>query len=397
MPEIQKGVNQHEQRIDALEKSQALQDKEIEDTKSSISELGDEVNSVAGRVTNLETSQTTQNREIDALKGKDSAQDGRLDALETSEVAQDADILQLKEDVKSAGKVDDVQVDGSSVVENKVAKIPKVYSEDEIKEIVNALISAGYVPYSGATNSLNLGGQQFRTQGNAYLSGDSYINDATFGNGSGSGKQFTVARGSAIGAGCDLIGGGCGLVAALDTTSGSTSGYGRLKLARGDTDHTNLFLYALSEPEEDHNGLVLYPRIEYIIPGTVSEVGQYMGRFRTNTPVNDFDAANKAYVDTHTCKCKTFKLALSSEAVAAGESKTFITSLSPIPVTPGHVLNIISILISDDDPASETMSYNYGLAYNDYGIFATYFNNSNAEKTPTGKTAIIQYTIEEGN
>lgn len=126
LPEVQKGVNQHEQRIDALEKSQIIQDTEIEDAKNSITELGGEVNSVAGRVTTLETSQRTQDGEISNLKAKDITQDGRLEALETSEATQNADILQLKEDVKNAGKVDDVTVGGVSVVENKVAKIPAI-------------------------------------------------------------------------------------------------------------------------------------------------------------------------------------------------------------------------------------------------------------------------------
>lgn len=132
LPELQKGVNQHEQRIDALEKSQATQDAEIEDAKNSITELGDEVNSVAGRVTTLEASQRVQDEEISNLKTKDTAQDGRLEALETSEATQDADILQLKEDVKNAGKVDDVTVGGMSVVENKVAKIPSIPKSDII-------------------------------------------------------------------------------------------------------------------------------------------------------------------------------------------------------------------------------------------------------------------------
>ena len=126
LPELQKGINQHEQRIDALEKSQTTQDAEIEDAKNSITELGDEVNSVAGRVTTLEASQKVQDVEISNLKTKDTAQDERLETLETSEATQDADILQLKEDVKNAGKVDDVTVGGVSVVEDKIAKIPAI-------------------------------------------------------------------------------------------------------------------------------------------------------------------------------------------------------------------------------------------------------------------------------
>lgn len=187
LPELQRGVNQHEQRIDALEKSQTTQDAEIKDVKDSISELGDEVNSVAGRVTTLETSQKVQDGRLDALetwkgatdttltelseknatqdeeisklkekntsqdgeisniKTKDTEQDGRLDALKTSEETQDADIAQLKKDIKNAGKVDDVTVGGISVVEDKVAKIPAIPSADNL------------VPYSGAIKDVNIG------------------------------------------------------------------------------------------------------------------------------------------------------------------------------------------------------------------------------------------------
>ena len=126
LPEVQRGVNQHEQRIDALERSQTAQDAEIEGAKNSITELGSEVDSVSGRVTTLETSQRAQDEEISNLKAKDTAQDGRLEALETSDATQNADILQLKEDIKNAGKVNDVTVGGVSVVENKVAKIPAI-------------------------------------------------------------------------------------------------------------------------------------------------------------------------------------------------------------------------------------------------------------------------------
>ncbi len=140
LPELQKGVNQHEQRIDALEKSQVTQDAEIDDAKNSITELGAEINSVDGRVTTLETSQSAQDGEISNLKAKDIEQDGRLDALETSEATQGADIAQLKIDVKNAGKVDDVTVGGVSVVENKVAKIPAI---PKANVIINRLSLGG--------------------------------------------------------------------------------------------------------------------------------------------------------------------------------------------------------------------------------------------------------------
>lgn len=181
LPELQKGVNQHEQRIDALEDSQVTQDAEIKDAKDSITELGDEVNSVAGRVTTLEASQkvqdgrldaletwkgtadttlaelgeknTAQDGEISNLKEKDVAQDGRLDSLETSEAIQDADIAQLKTDVKNAGKVNDVQVDGTSVLDpkTKTANITGLAKTSDIPDI------SQLVPYTGANKAVDLG------------------------------------------------------------------------------------------------------------------------------------------------------------------------------------------------------------------------------------------------
>lgn len=157
LPEVQKGVNQHEQRIDALEKSQITQDTEIEDAKNSITELGDEVNSVAGRVTTLEASQKVQDEEISNLKAKDTTQDGRLEALETSEATQDADIAQLKIDVKNAGKVNDVQVDGKSVLDptTKVANITGLAKASDIPDV------SQFVPYTGADKAVDLGGHDF--------------------------------------------------------------------------------------------------------------------------------------------------------------------------------------------------------------------------------------------
>lgn len=139
VPTLVEESHDHEKRIGALELSQHVQDdeiaklkekdialkNEITETKNSISELGDEVNSVAGRVTNLETSQKVQNE----------------------------DITQLKEDVKNAGKVDDVRVGGVSVVKDKVAEIPAISNV-----IVNCLALDANIPIKGsATGNLGAG------------------------------------------------------------------------------------------------------------------------------------------------------------------------------------------------------------------------------------------------
>lgn len=179
IPELVKGVNQHEKRLDdledfqteqekknnaftakdseqdarldAIEAKNATQDAEIKETKDSISELGGEVNSIAGRVStneteiaNLKTSQTAQDEDISQLQ-KD------VNNINKKDTAQDTEIEKLKTDVANAGKVDDVQVDGASVVENKVAKIPKVYTEEEIK----ALVKEGFIPYTAPTETWN--------------------------------------------------------------------------------------------------------------------------------------------------------------------------------------------------------------------------------------------------
>ena len=389
LPEVQKGVNQHEQRIDALEKSQATQDAEIEDAKNSITELGNEVNSVAGRVTTLETSQsaqdgeisnlkakdtaqdgridaletwkgttddtltaldekntvqdgeisnlkekdtihdreisgikakdteqdgridaletwkgatddtltalgekntvqdgeisklkekdTTQDGEISDIKAKDTAQDGRLDALETSEATQNADILQLKKDIKNAGKVDDVTVGGVSVVENKVAKIPEIPSANS------------FVPYSGATKNVDMGSH-----------------------------SITTAK-----------------------------------------------ITGLSSP-------------------------------KTNT-----DAANKGYVDL--LKPRAIRILLPEERVPKGSSLTLSATIS-YPESPisGYYPVPLGIVVYDNyspDEAgggylAESMYYNYGVDRQG-NFFITYFNDDTREdKTPTMKTAIVSYMYD---
>lgn len=136
VPTLVEESHDHEKRIGALELSQHVQDDEISklkekdialeneitETKSSISELGDEVNSVAGRVTNLEASQKVQ----------------------------DGDISQLKEDIKNAGKVDDVKVGGTSVVKNKVAEIPAISNT-----VVNCLALSENTSILGATGTVS--------------------------------------------------------------------------------------------------------------------------------------------------------------------------------------------------------------------------------------------------
>ena len=131
--------------IAALGKTNTAQDGEISKLKEKdtaqdgeISDLKIKNTAQDGRLDALETwkgttdttiaalgeKNTTQDGEISKLKEKDIEQDKRLDALETSEATQDADILQLKEDVKNAGKVDDVLYGGKSVVSDRIAMIP---------------------------------------------------------------------------------------------------------------------------------------------------------------------------------------------------------------------------------------------------------------------------------
>lgn len=375
LPEIQKGVNQHEQRIDALEKSQTVQDTEIKDAKDSISELGDEVNSVAGRVTTLEASQKVQDSEISNLKAKDTTQDGRLDALETSEATQDADILQLKEDIKNAGKVNDVTVGGVSVVENKVAKIPEIPSADK------------FVPYEGATKDVNIGDNSLLISASKSVTGveppptvTSKIN---------LGKYQIPNAGDEINTDVysifaqmlmalpnnpeNVISSILGLTATEFTIS-LTQKYGE---AAGTTIvKVNSRLLSVKDGSSS-SATLIYP-------------GQITGL--KELPKRDDDAVNKEYVDW--LSGKVLDVTLSSRAIPKESSLTLTTPINlPSSSEAGYTPQILSITIVDE--GTESMLYNYGLTSNNE-VFITYFNSDTAaSKTPTTKHVKIHYTYVE--
>ena len=104
-------------RLDALETWKGT-------TNTTIAALGEKNTAQDGEISKLKEKDTAQDGEVSKLKEKDIEQDKRLDALETSEATQDANILQLKEDVNNAGKVDDVLYGGKSVVSDRIAMIP---------------------------------------------------------------------------------------------------------------------------------------------------------------------------------------------------------------------------------------------------------------------------------
>lgn len=309
LPELQRGVNQHEQRIDALEKSQTTQDAEIEDAKNSITELGDEVNSVAGRVTTLEASQRVQDEEISNLKTKDTAQDERLEALETSEATQDADILQLKEDVKNAGKVDDVTVDGVSVVKNKVAKIPAIPSTND------------FVPYSGATNDVNIGDHKLiiNTTGSiSNIPASAEMHVGKFERGESdvvpginiNTRVEAVISGNTINRSADLMFLPTGLAVAV---TGNV----------GDTDEKIMF--QVNQTGVTISGKAETPPVK-ILPGKVAGL---------TSPTSDTDAANKQYVDDSVSALaipiiKRIELPITIPAITAGTSEPFTLGITDV-------------------------------------------------------------------
>lgn len=373
LPEIQKGVNQHEQRIDTLERSQITQDAEIEDAKNSITELGNEVNSVAGRVTTLETSQRTQDEEISNLKAKDTAQDGRLEALESSDATQDADILQLKKDVKNAGKVDDVTVGGVSVVENKVAKIPAIPSAD------------GFVPYEGATKDINIGDHTL-------------IVEAT-----GSISSLPISSSIRVGKADEQE--GRGLIPGISISTELTGTVGELTMRsslEANADYNGLFASVESEQGSEFNSTqyqlsangfsIRSPEVD--LP-TVIKAGLIRG---LNLPTTDDSAVNKEYVDLLFGGVLRVKLPI--RTIPAGSSLTLTSAINiPIPPTTesGYVPSIIGITIAEDGNTPESMHYNFGLNQNNE-VFVTYFNdNATTGKTPTSKTAIVHYAYAKGS
>lgn len=321
LPEVQKGVNQHEQRIDALEKSQTVQDAEIADTKNSISELGDEVNSVAGRVTNLEGSQKTQDGKIGALEQKNTEQDGRLDALEASDTTQNADISQLKEDVKNAGKVDDVQVDGTSVVDNKIAKIPYIPTYDDMDTAIRNIVEGNFVPYVGANKDIDIGRHGITAKGSDKSTG--YYANCVF-YPSGIGYQGYNADDSPFGFGGIL--------------SGNLSpGY----------PYTELRLFNTIPPENDESATLdkmqikLYRALSgasiIILQGKQNNQDYDFKLRGIGSPVSGNDATNKKYVDDLVSALtipiiKRIETDITIPEIPAGERVSF--TLSPTKITP---------------------------------------------------------------
>lgn len=370
LPEIQKGVNQHEQRIDALEKAQTVQDTEIKDAKDSISELGDEVNSVAGRVTTLEASQNVQDEEISNLKAKDVAQDGRLEALETSEVTQDADILQLKEDVKNAGKVNDVTVGGVSVVENKIAKIPAIPSAN------------GFVPYKGATKDVDIGDHTFIAKATGSRS-DLPIS-----------SEIRVGKTTEAESGDSIPG-----ISVSTELNGTDSGQTQRLSTDVDISYNGLFA-SVESTQGDKFGSTQYQfsasgfsvrNTEVSLP-TVVKPGTIRG---LTLPITNDAAANKTYVDL--LSGKVLNVVLSSRTIPKGSSLTLTTPITfPVSPSDGYIPKILSVTMIDEGNAPESMFYNYGLD-KDNKIFITYFNNdTTVNKTPTTKHVLVHYAYGKG-
>lgn len=388
LPEVQKGVNQHEQRIDALEKSQTAQDTEIVDTKNSISELGDEVNSVAGRVTNLETSQTEQDKKIEgfvpyegAIKdvilenhalyvstqmpldngttsariaiGKTMEQEipepgltaqvsGEFtldnvpneDTTNVSVASSEASIsiesivnntlaqgMRVLIDVHgihiigtqnptqvnispgvitgldapindpdaankayvdaNAGKVDDVQVDGTSVVVDKVAKIPYIPTSNDMVSLIKNVVVNNYVPYIGANKDINIGQHGITAEGRVGSTGF-YANNVFYQ--SGIGYQGYDADGNVLGFGGISVG-------------SLSPGY----------PYTTLRLFNTIPPESDKSATLDEVRIVLFRALSGDSIIELNGKqnkqnydFKlrgVGSPVGDNDATNKKYVD----------------------------------------------------------------------------------------------------
>ena len=155
---------------------------EIAEAKQSISELGDEVNTVAGRVTTLEDSAVRDvllngKTTVDAkthkatltAEGIKTAYESNADTNAFTDAAK-AKLEGIEADAQ-VNKVEDVQLDGATVVNAKKqailtgAAIKKSYEAqpntnaftDAEKAKLKSLNGANYVPYTGASKDVNLG------------------------------------------------------------------------------------------------------------------------------------------------------------------------------------------------------------------------------------------------
>lgn len=244
--------------------------------------------------------------------------------------------------IESEAKVDDVTVDGVSVVEDKVAKIPAIPNADNL------------VPYEGATKDVDLGLNTINTSELTTI----YNPD----------NNETYQVGSYV-----------------------SNGFGIDMFAQGEAVSRLEFLTELDSNNSIRGLKVSLPAVT---PGK-----ETLGHIRVAIPIKPSDAANKEYVDL--LRPRRLAIQLPEENVPKGSSLTLTATVEyPEPPIRGYYPVPLGIVIFDntgeDGFPAESMCYNYG--FNRQGnIFITYFNNDTTkDKTPTMKSAIVSYVYDIG-
>lgn len=262
-------------------------------------------------------------------------------------------------EVETASGVDDVKVGGISVVNNKIAEIPKVDTSN-------------LVPYSGASKDIDVGDHaiNFNTTGAiGDLAATAIINAGKFTGGTGSIPGVYIET-DAQNAGSSLSD---NLILRVDPTGISVDAN-----HEGDTGGSNT-VYSVGS-----DGLSIQSGLDTKLKITADKVTGLA------LPTANSDAANKQYVNLVSGGRALRQLPVKSIPKSSSLTLTIPLTLPPSPVN-GYAARVLSITILNNEETPESMNYNYGLNTKDE-LFITYFNNdSTTDKTPTDKMAIIHY------
>lgn len=268
-------------------------------------------------------------------------------------------------EVETASGVDDVKVGGISVVNNKIAEIPKVDTSN-------------LVPYSGASKDIDVGDHaiNFNTTGAiGDLAATAIINAGKF-----TGGTYTIPG------------------VYIETEANGTNPYLRDHFSLS-VEPTGLLINADHDGDTGNNstsfavstdGFNVRAGLDHQVNITPDKVTGLA------LPTANSDAANKQYVNLVSGGRALRQLPVKSIPKSSSLTLTIPLTLPPSPVN-GYAARVLSITILNNEETPESMNYNYGLNTRDE-LFITYFNNdSTTDKTPTDKMAIIHYAYVPRN
>ena len=256
--------------------------------------------------------------------------------------------------IESGAKVDDVKVDGVSVVKDKVAEIPAIPT------------NLDFVPYKNAQRDIELGDK-------ILSAGISITEDGVTTGYNTSLYPQSISVGASIKKSGEFF--------PSDKKNVELKPDGMV--FTGSTPNSSS-ITVTPEYSKDED----FDHLAFIVKNYNLQQG--FAKLKVGEPTEDSHAATKKYVDL--VSGNILSLEIPSVSVPKGGSMTN-KALIPFPESPrsGYHPMAFGIVIYDEDESLDTMYYNYGInKYNE--VFVTYFNNNQKiAKESSKKRAVIHY------